>query len=404
VTVAIVGSSHAGVEVAAQLRTSGFANAIVLISDEPDLPYHRPPLSKGATAKGHVAQPLRPEPFYEENGIELELGRRAIKLDRTCRRVTLHGGRTISYDHLVLACGARPRRLDAFPDVVHRLHTLRNLADAKVLHDAVVSARSVAVIGGGMIGQEIASVAAAVGCNVHVIERGSRLMMRAAAPSVATFVADLMKSKGIEIRLESAVTAIAASGGGHRICLSSGEILAADLVLTAVGTVPNVELAQEAGLDVADGIACDAFGVTSDPHISAVGDCSAWYDQRLSRHVRFEAIHCALDQARIVAARLVGIPVPERAVPRYWSDQFGVKLHMAALPDAPDHYVSRGTQADSSFSVFAFAKDRLVGIHTVNRPHELNAGQKLIGAPLRSSASNIADPSFSLGDLMVHAH
>lgn len=307
--VVIVGAGQGGQTAAASLRQEGFAGEILLLGDEPGLPYQRPPLSKAYMKDGDPARLLlRPEAFYAQAGIALHAGLRVAAIDRTRAEIETETGERIAYDHLILATGAR----NAAPPIAGLATAgpvgLRTLADATALRARMAEADRAIVIGGGFIGLEFAAVARAAGLGVTVLEAGSRLMGRVVSPEVSDFFRAAHEAAGIDVRLGTAAVALE-PGAVH---LAGGEAVEAPLVLLATGVRPNVELAEVAGLAVADGILVDRDLLTSDPAISAMGDC-ARVPQPDGRLLRLESVQAAVDQARHIARRLQhGIPAPVR--------------------------------------------------------------------------------------------
>src|SRR3954464_14770441 len=302
--VVVIGAGHGGYQVAASLRQAGFSAPICLVNDEAHLPYQRPPLSKAYIkgSSGPESLMFRPEKFYQDQTIELVAGR-AVSIDRAGRKVLLASGRTLPYGHLVLATGARNRLLDLphanLPDVKY----LRILDESEALREIIPSKTRVVVIGAGFIGLEFAATARIKGLEVDVLELGSRVMARAVTAEISDYFEKQHADAGVRIRLGVQATSIEADG--HRVTgvsLSDGRHVPADLVVVGVGVLPNVELAAEAGLSVASGIIVDEYLSTSDPHISAIGDCALFASQRFGGTLRLESVQNATDHARCVAA------------------------------------------------------------------------------------------------------
>ena len=291
-TVLIVGAGHAGFQVAASLRQHGFAERICLINDEPHLPYQRPPLSK-AYLKGEGRPDslmFRPDKFYREQNIEL-IADRAASIDRAARRLSLASGSSLDYGHLVLATGARNRLLDLPNANLEDVRYLRILDESEALRQRIASARHVVVIGAGFIGLEFAATARAKGLEVDVVELATRVMARAVTAEISDFFQERHTAAGIRIHLGVQATSIESDGGRVAgVSLSDGRHVAADLVVVGVGVLPNVELAAEAGLPVASGIIVNEQLLTSDPNISAIGDCALYASPRFGASLRLESV------------------------------------------------------------------------------------------------------------------
>ena len=400
-TVVIVGSGQGGWQVATSLREDGFAGRVVLVGDEPGLPYHRPPLSKAyLTGKAdRETVLLRAESFFAERRIELRAPERATRIDRDAKALHLATGESLAYDHLVLATGARNRLLPVPGAEAAGILYLRTLADADVLKDRLTTARRIVVVGAGFIGLEFAAVAAAQGLDVTVLEATSRPMSRALSAPMSDFFRAAHERAGLRLRFGSVVTRVLGQGGqATGIELGDGERLAADLVVAGIGVVPNVELAAEAGLSIANGIEVDARLATADPSISAIGDGVSFPSPFAGgERVRLESVQNAVDQAKAVAARLAGRPVPPYApVPWFWSDQGPLKLQMAGLGHPDAEPVLRGDPAGGAFSVFLFRAGRLLSVESVNRPADHMMARRLLASGAALSPAEVADPGFDL--------
>ena len=376
-SVVIIGGGQGGFQTAASLRAEGYEERITLIGDEPGVPYQRPPLSKGYLLgkQDQRHTELRPAAFYETHRITLVTAR-ATAIDRHGRRVTLDSGEQIEYDTLVLATGARNRQLP-LPDVFY----LRTLAEAAELRQRLRDANYVAIIGGGFIGLEIAAAARTLGKQVTVIEAGTRVMARAVAPVVSEYFQAQHTAQGVEILLNSTFESAQRK---------------ADLVIAGIGVVPNLELAQEAGLPVANGITVDANLRTADERIYAIGDCAEYPTSFADGSVRLESVQNAVDQAACVAKAIVGRAARYTAVPWFWTDQYDIHLQMAGLPHGFDQVVSRGDPESRKFSVFYFREGGLRAVDSINRPAEHLAARKLIGARVKLSPDQARDESFDL--------
>ncbi|MBB4210257.1 3-phenylpropionate/trans-cinnamate dioxygenase ferredoxin reductase subunit [Rhodothalassium salexigens DSM 2132] len=405
--VVIVGGGQAAQQTIASLRQGGFDGRLTLVGDEPVLPYQRPPLSKAYMLGELPAErlPLRPEPWYTERRVDLLLGRRVTAIDRSARRVQLDDGGALAYDRLVLATGARPRPLPvpvAAPDAVF---DLRSLADVEGIRAGLQAGRRLVIVGGGYIGLEAAAVAHSLGLDVTVLERAERLLARVASPTLSEFYRQQHSRRGVAIRTGAQLTAVEAGGDGGLVTpvLASGERLAADLVLTGIGILPNAEMAAEAGLDVAEGIVVDRDARTSDPLIFAAGDCTRRPLVHHGGHGRLESVHNAVEQGKLAAAAILDQPRPAEDCPWFWSDQYDLKLQIAGLAAGSDHTVVRGEPEAGRFALFYFAGDRLRAVEAVNSAPEFLAAKKLIPAGARLDATAVADTSVKMRDLAAAA-
>jgi 3-phenylpropionate/trans-cinnamate dioxygenase ferredoxin reductase component len=398
--VVIVGAGHAGFQLAASLRQHGFDGPVVLVGDEPVLPYQRPPLSKEYLA-GKIGLDLllmQPEAFYRDHRIEFRAGTRVVAIDRAARRVELAAGGHLSYGHLVLATGAR-NRVPPLPGIERDgVCYLRSLAETDLLRERLAAAERIVVIGAGFIGLEFAAVARAQGKHVHIVELTDRVMGRVVSPPVSHFFAAAHRRAGVEFTFRAQAVRIAGDGGRvAHVELAGGDRLAADLVLVSVGVVPNGELAAAAGLPVANGIVVDAALATADPLVSAIGDCASFpCVHAAGAPTRLEAVQNAADHARCVADRITGRPHPYGALPWFWSEQGELRLQIAGLTNGHDETILRGDPESGQFSVFCYREGRLVGIESVNRPADHAQARRLLAAGRQVSPEDAADASFDL--------
>jgi 3-phenylpropionate/trans-cinnamate dioxygenase ferredoxin reductase subunit len=397
--VVIVGAGQAGFQIAASLRGQGYEGRIALIGDEPNLPYQRPPLSKGfMTGQQNIEDTtLRPIAFYQSHRIDLVTGTKVTEIDRLDCSVSLASGRRVPYKALVLAVGARNRILSVKGAELDGICYLRTDTEAVEIQQRLEYARNIVVIGGGFIGLELAAAAGTLGKSVRVLELQSRLMPRVVSPILSDFYRDLHTSKGVEISLDVALSEISGHQGRvTKLVLSDGSVCPADLVLVGIGVVPNVELAGGAGLSVSNGIVVDEHLQTGDESIYAIGDCADHPNPFAGGRVRIESVQNAVDQAKCVAAAIVGRSDNYRAVPWFWTDQFDIKLQMAGLSRGYGRIVTRGEPESRKFSVFYFRDDRLAAVDSVNRPGDHLAGRKLIGAGTQITPEQAADLSVDL--------
>jgi 3-phenylpropionate/trans-cinnamate dioxygenase ferredoxin reductase subunit len=397
-TVLIVGAGHAGFQLAASLRQHGYSERIGLINDEAHLPYQRPPLSK-AYLKGAGAPDslmFRPDRFYREQNIEL-IADRAVSIDRAARRLLLASGSSLDYGHLVLATGARNRLLDIPNANLEDVRYLRTLDESEALRRRIGSARRVVVIGAGFIGLEFAATARAKGLEVDVVELGARVMARAVTAEISDYFQARHTAAGIRIHLGVQATSIESDGTNVTgVSLSDGRHVPADLVVVGVGVLPNVELADEAGLPVAAGIVVNEQLLTSDPDISAIGDCALFASRRFGASLRLESVQNAADHARCVAARLTGDAKTYDGLPWFWSDQGDDKLQIAGLTTGYDRVVVRGDRGQGSFSAFCYKSGQLVGVESINRASDHVFGRRILGLNRSIEPEQAADTSFDL--------
>ncbi len=344
----VIGASYAGLAIAAAAREAGFADSIALAGDEAELPYQRPPLSKGfLLGKAGAHLPLKAASFFAEAGIAFLPRRHAVTLDREARQVHFADGSVLGYGQLALATGARAAVLRCEGANLDGVVSLRSLDDAQALSTRLSAAQAIVIIGGGFIGLEVASAAVTLGKQVTVVEAGPRLIGHAVAPEISFYMQGVHERHGVTLRLETSVERIEGEGGTvTAVICADGSRLPCDLVLAAVGAVPNVELAAAAGLAMEDGIAVDAFGRTSDPLIFAAGDCTSHPNVHAGRRLRLSSVQNANDQGRATGCAIAGRAEPYAAVPWFWSDQYDVKLQMVGLGVPGGQAVLRGSPAE----------------------------------------------------------
>jgi len=398
----IVGTGQAGFQTAASLRSEGYEEPITLIGEEPHIPYQRPPLSKGFPLgqQDFESIQLRPGRFYQDHHIDLLAGKRVTAIDRHERQVRLESGARIPYERLVLAVGARNRKLAVDSGDLDDVLYLRSLEEAMAVKERLQSAQDIVVIGGGFIGLEIAAVACTLGKSVTVLEALPRLMSRAVAPIISDFFRELHASRGVKIICDASVSEISGSRSKvQKVVLRGGTAFPADLVMVGVGIVPNVELAQEAGLSVANGIAVNEYLETDDEDIFAIGDCAEHPCVFAGGRVRLESVQNAADQAQRVATTIAGRRSCYCALPWFWTDQFDIKLQMAGISQGHERIVTRGDAESRKLSVFYFKQDRLVAIDSINRPLDHMIGRKLIAGGVPLTPEQAADETVDLRKL-----
>ena len=396
--VVIVGAGHAGFQAALSLRQLGFKDRVCLINDEGHLPYQRPPLSKAYLkgTGGPDSLMFRPEKFFRDQNIEL-IADRAVAIDRAARKLKLASGASLDYGHLVLATGARNRLLDIPNANLPNVRYLRILDDSEDLRKRIAACKHVVVIGAGFIGLEFAATARIKGLEVDVLELANRVMARAVTAEISEYFQVRHAEAGVRIHLGVMATAIEADGDDITgVSLSDGRHIPADLVVVGVGVLPNVELAKEAGLQTASGIIVNEHLLTSDPNISAIGDCALFESPRFGGALRLESVQNATDQAKCVAARLTGDDKVYDGQPWFWSDQGDDKLQIAGLTTGYDRVVLRGDPSHKAFSAFCYKQGRLVGIESVNRAGDHMFGRRLLPMDRSVEPEQAADPNFDL--------
>ncbi len=390
--VIIVGAGHGGSQAAASLRQEGFAGRIALVNDETELPYHKPPLSKTflKTPDGG-SQMLRPESFYRDNDVDLVFGRRVSSIDRQAASVALDDGTSLPFSHVILATGARPRLPPVEGVALDGVFSLRNFADAGRIRQRTEDAQSVVVVGGGFIGMEIAHTLAGLGKHVALLEMAPRILGRSVAPAISAYADTRARLAGIDLKVGTGVAGIEGSNGHvEAVRLADGSRIAADLVILGTGVEPNVELAADAGLEIANGIVVDEAMRTADPRILALGDAASFHHWHAGRPVRLESVQNASDQAKHAARTIAGKAGAYRDVPWFWSDQGDIKLQTAGLSFDADRFVLSGNPDENAFSVWHFAGPRLVAVDSINRAADHMIARRLLAAGVDPTEADIA--------------
>ena len=390
--VVIVGAGHAGVQAAASLREDGYDGPVILIGDENELPYHKPPLSKTFIKDAEAKpQPLRGEAFYTGNNIDYRPGVRIESIDARAGRLDIAGGGKLAFDRLILATGSRPRLLKLDGAGLAGVVSLRSLADARAIRELSAQTEDVVILGGGFIGLEIAATLRAAGRNVTVVEAVDRLLGRAVAPVIAAHVRQRLEAIGVRILTGTTVARLEGEGGRVSAAITSGgERLPAQMVIIGIGVVPNVELAEAAGLAIGNGIRVDQHMLSSVPEILAIGDAASYRHWFTGGDVRLESVQNATDQARLAARTILGHAEPFSAVPWFWSDIGDMKLQMVGLTQGGDHHVVLGDLTENKFSIYHYAGSRLLGIESVNRPADHMLGRKMLGAGFSPTLQTVA--------------
>lgn len=404
--VVVVGAGECGARAAFALRERGHAGPVTLIGVERHLPYERPPLSKDVMA--HDAPGIRTiadAQRFEAAGIRLLLDAEVVAIDRPARSVRLGDGASVPYDTLLLATGARPRRLALAEGSRHCLY-LRTHDDACAIAARLNPNARIAIIGGGFIGLELAAAARRRGCAVTVIEALPRLLARAVPAEIAAVVEEMHRAQGVDIRCGAKVAAIADVGAGVEVRLGEGPAVAADLCIVGIGAIPNAELAAAAGLAADNGVCVDEFLRTGDPAIFAAGDCCSFplavYG---GRRVRLEAWRNAQEQGALAAANMLGANEPHTAVPWFWSDQYDLTLQISGLPDEGVHVVRRDLGAGALLLFHLAGDGRLVaasGIGPGNAvARDIRLAEMLIARRASPPAEKLASADIRLKSLLA---
>lgn len=336
--VVIVGGGLAATRTAEQLRKSGYAGPVTVVSDEQHPPYDRPPLSKEVlqdSARGFDDVALKPAEFYADNDVTLRLGVAATSLDAAAQTVSLADGTVLGYDDLVIATGLVPKRIPSFPDLAG-IRVLRSLDDALDLRDHARSARRAVIVGAGFIGCEVAASLRKLGVGVVLVEPQPAPLAGVLGERIGELVARLHRSEGVDVRTGVGVAEVRGKDAVQAVVLSDGTELDADLVVVGIGSRPATDWLVGSGVALDNGVLCDEVGRTSEPHVWALGDVASWRDET-GHQVRVEHWSNVADQARVLVPAMLGQDIPSPVVvPYFWSDQYDVKIQCLGEPAAGD--------------------------------------------------------------------
>lgn len=398
-TIVIVGASLAGGRIVEQLRRGGWEGRIVLVGAEKERPYDRPPLSK-KLVRGQMEEEklfFRPEGWYDENKIELHLGRRAVRLSSTARQVELDDGSPIDFDHLIVATGASARRLRCEGHQLEGVHVLRTLDDARAIRADVKSKKRVVVVGAGVIGAEVAASCRDEGLEVVMLEAGTGPLARAFGEHVGSWYGAQHRARGVDLRCSTTVTALRGNKRVEEVVTSDGQVIPCDFVVVGIGVDPDVAWLEGSGVRVDRGVIVDARCETSVPGIWAAGDVAAGPARALGgKHVIVESVDNAQTQGVTIAANLLGKNEQHDTVPFFWSDQFDLKLQSVGHVGLYDEVVVRGSMEKGAFAAFHLREGKPAFMIGVNRLKEIAVTKRLIAAGVAVPREVLADENASL--------
>jgi 3-phenylpropionate/trans-cinnamate dioxygenase ferredoxin reductase component len=389
-TIVIIGAGQAGAQAAYTLREHGFEDRVVLLGNEAQAPYQRPPLSKAFLAHAQSVERLylRPLSFYAAHDIELKLHTSVEGIERNAARIRLHGGESIGYDKLLIATGSRPRTLELPGSRGSDVHYLRTVQDAFRLRAKIEVGRRIVIVGGGYIGLEVAAVVSSAGASVTVLETEDRLMSRVTSRGISDFFAASHRAHGVVIQYDAEVRAFE---GGERlevVTYKDGSVKA-DVAVVGIGAEPNVELARNAGLACDNGIVVDEYCRTTDPSIFAAGDCTNHWNAALQRRMRLESVQNAVDQATTAALNMAGNECRYAEIPWFWSNQYEHKLQTAGCFAGYDEIEERGDRERGRFALVYRKEGELLGVDAINLPREYMSIRKELAAQHSREAGSV---------------
>jgi len=392
--VLIVGGGQAGAQAAITLRQGGFAGSITIVGEEIDPPYERPPLSKDYLAGTKSAErlALRPATFWAERQVTLLLGQQVTAVDAASKCVTTAAGSTLGYGRLIWAAGGHPRRLPIPGGDLPGVHVVRSRTDVDRLTAELAATDDVVIVGGGYIGLEAAAVLRKAGKTVTILEAQGRVLARVAGEAVSRFYEAEHRAHGVDVRLSVGIEAFESTGASGAGGAGAGRVsgvrtatgtIPAGVVIVGIGLVPAVAALAAAGAVTHDGVEVDDHCHTSLTDVFAIGDCAHHSNSfAAGAGIRLESVQNAIDQAKVVAGVILGVPAPYHAVPWFWSNQYDLKLQTAGLSGGHDATIVRGDPASRSWSLIYLKAGRVIALDCINAARDFVQGKALVEACL----------------------
>ena len=398
----IIGAGQSAIQCISTLKKEGYSGSITLVGEEEHLPYQRPPLSKGflEDSIGKERLYFKKLEFFTENKVQLYLGLSAEKLEIDNQKVYLSDNSELEFDKLVFATGSRVRYLDFPGSELKSIFYLRDLDDAEAIKKDLETSENLVIIGAGYIGLEAAAIAAKKNKIVTIIEMADRVMNRTVDPQISEYYLNLHKSYGVKFHFNTSLETINKVSDSLEVVCSDGTEVKADSVLIGAGVVPNIELAEEAGINCDNGIIVDEFGQTNFKNIYACGDCTNHPNKILNKNLRLESVHNAMEQAKTIASSVMNNPMEYNQVPWFWSDQYDHKLQIVGLSGDHDLVTMRGNTNDAKFMLFYTKDEELIAVDAINNPKEFLISRKLVANKVKIKPEVICDPNTNLNDLI----
>ena len=398
----IIGAGQSAIQCITSLKKEGYTGSITMIGEEEHLPYQRPPLSKGFLDDSINKERLyfKKLDFFTENKIQLKLGTVANKVDLKNKLIFLSDETNLSFDKLVFATGSRVRELDFPGNNLSSIHYLRGLEDAESIKNDMERSKDIVIIGAGYIGLEVAAIATKKNVTVSVIEMADRVMNRTVDPQISDYYLKLHESNGVKFSFNNSLQEIKGSTTVESVLCSDGSEIKADMVVIGAGIIPNVELAEDAGVICDNGILVDEFGQTNHKNVYACGDCTSHPNKLLNRQLRLESVHNAMEQSKTVALSALSKPLEYNQVPWFWSDQYDHKLQIVGLSGEHDNVTLRGNTKDQQFMLFYTKENELIAVDAVNNPKEFLICRKLVTNKVKIKPEMISDTDTNLNDLI----
>ncbi|MDX6746637.1 FAD/NAD(P)-binding oxidoreductase [Polaribacter sp. PL03] len=397
----VIGASHAGVNFAFNLRKEGWKGEVILFDSDPNIPYHRPPLSKSYIINGDLnSNLLKPLESYKKDNITLKLGVKISSINRNDKTISIENEGTQKYDKLVIATGARP----FIPpisgiDSAANLYPMRTANDAIKIKKAIDSSekKRVVIIGGGYIGLETAASLKKTGASITVLEREERVLARVTAPVMSDYFMELHQQNDVAILTNKNVTSIKTENGLNTVFCDDATFFEADIIIIGVGIRVNTELAQDADLEIEQGIKVNEFSQTNDENIYAIGDCTFHYNPHYKKYLHLESVQNAVDQSKVAAASICGKQLVYDTIPWFWSDQYDVKLQMVGLSNGYNDVIVRKEETvNTSFSVWYFKDDALLAVDAINNGKAFVLGTRFIKGKQKINKTKLVDVSIPM--------
>ncbi|MDD2705840.1 MAG: FAD-dependent oxidoreductase [Acidocella sp.] len=400
----VVGAGHAGAAAIAAMRTAGFAGRIVLIGEVPHAPYERPPLSKEVLLSPKAVQlPIYPDNYYEAHNVECHFGTCVEHIDSVVRQLVFADGEVLSYDKLLLTTGSRARRYPLLDALGEGVHLLRTLEDSWGLQKELRPGRHLLVVGGGIIGLEVAASAATLGLTVTVLERAPRLMTRGVPVPLADTLRGLHEQHGVKFELSVELSeAVRGADGKFHLRAADGRVFEGDAILYGVGVQVNDELARTAGVTIQDGVLVDELCRTSVPEIFAAGDIARQYQPFVGATVRQETWANAMHQGSCAGQAMVTGKGSAPEVPWYWTDQYGVNFQVAGKYEAGE-WITRGDVSSGKYMLFGLTDGCVIGAVAINNGRDMKLAKLMISAEAKPDREALCDLSVDLRKLKTGA-
>ena len=398
----IVGAGQSAIQCITSLRKENYSGLITLVGEEEHLPYQRPPLSKGFLEDTVSNERLyfKKLEFFIENKVQLKLGTKAEEIDIKNNNIHLSDNTKLSFDKLVFATGSSVRKLDFPGKDLNSIHYLRGLDDALSIKKDLQTKQNIVVVGAGYIGLEVAAIAAKQNKSVTVIEMADRVMNRTVDPQISDYYFNLHKKNGVTFKFNTSLKEIVGTNNPEKVICSDGTEVQADMVIIGAGIMPNVELAENAGLSCDNGIVVNEFGKTDHANIYACGDCTNHPNKLLNKKIRLESVHNAMEQSKTVASSIINKSLAYNQIPWFWSDQYDHKLQIVGLSGDHDKVTMRGDMSEAKFMMFYTKDEKLIAVDAVNNSKEFLICKKLVANKVTIKPDEISNPATNLNDLI----